>query len=362
MKQTVRVLVVDDSAFARKVLCELLALALPGDRRVAVVGIARDGLEALEKIAELRPDVITLDLVMPNLDGVGVLRALPPRSRSKTLIVSFSDAESELGVEALQLGAFDLVHKPAALASVRLYEVRDELIRKVIAASDAQAGRAAAVAGEGEPLVAPPPASSRIDAVVIGTSTGGPQALTRFLTALPADFPVPLAIALHIPAGYTGALAHRLDGACAISVAEARPGMALRPGLALIAPGGSHLALARRGGEVVADLGLEPSARLPYVPSVDVLFESAARAFAGRVLAVVMTGMGEDGLAGARAVREAGGLVLAEDQSSAVVYGMPRAVWEAGLAVARVPLDRLVPRTLQLLERGADGVPASAPE
>lgn len=341
---SIRVLVVDDSAFTRKVLRESLEQA-PG---ITVVGIARDGLEALEKIAELAPDVITLDLVMPGLDGLGVLQALQGPSAPRVIIVSVSDADSELGIAALQAGAVDIVHKPTSLATAKLYELSAELVGKVRAAAAARPMAplptpSESPAGAAAHVRVAPPGSSGIGLVVIGTSTGGPQALTRLLPALPGDFPVPIAIALHIPFGYTEALARRLDSISAIRVVEASEGLALAPGVAMLAPGGLHLKLERvieHGERLLARLDVDPLTVL-YRPSVDVLFETAARAMDGRVLGVVLTGMGDDGLKGARAICAAGGRVVTEAESSSVIYGMPRVVREAGLSTAEAPLDEL---------------------
>jgi len=328
----IRVLVVDDSAFARKVVRE----SLTSDPELEVVATASDGIDALEKIAELKPDVVTLDLVMPNLDGLGVLKALPPEERGRVVIVSMADGESDLGIAALAAGAFDLVHKPTALALDSLRDIAAELVQKVRLAASPRP-RDGAVTARVEPL----PVAARTDRVVlIGTSTGGPQALTRLLTALPADFPAPLAVVLHIPPGYTEALAARLDAECAIEVMEAREGVALRPGLAVIALAGMHLELVTHAGVTRTHLAVEPIASI-HRPSVDVLFESAARSLGPRALGVVLTGMGDDGLRGARALVAAGGRVLTEAESSSVVYGMPRVVKEAGLATAEAPLSEM---------------------
>jgi two-component system chemotaxis response regulator CheB len=330
----IRVLVVDDSAFARKVLREVLE----GAEGISVVGTARDGLDALDKIAELRPDVVTLDLVMPGLDGVGVLQALQVPGAPRVIVVSVSDADSERGIEALQSGAVDLVHKPTSLANDRLYEISAELVAKIEAAAGARPLVPAAA-----PAAAPVPAprtASHTGVVVIGTSTGGPQALTRLLPALPGDFPVPIAVALHIPFGYTEALARRLDGIAHIRVVEASEGLVLTPGMAVIAPGGLHLKLAREGARLVAHLDVEPVAA-QHRPSVDVLFETAAQAMGGKVLGVVLTGMGDDGYQGARAICAAGGRIVNESAASCVVYGMPRVVREAGLSSAEATIDRM---------------------
>jgi two-component system chemotaxis response regulator CheB len=330
----IRVLVVDDSAFARKVLRE----ALSASPRIEVVGTARDGLEALEKIAELNPDVITLDLVMPNLDGLGVLRALPSAGSPRVVVVSVSDADSELGVEALQRGAVQVLHKPTALATNRLYELGGELVQAVIGAAQARFNSPAPTAER--QVQAGAVTHARTGIVVVGTSTGGPQALTRLLTALPADFPVPIAVVLHIPVGYTEPMARRLDAACAIEVREAAEGLQLRPGLAVLAKAGVHLKLARDQGATVARLDSNPASS-PHRPAVDVLFSSAAAEYGSAVLGVVLTGMGDDSLAGARAIRARGGRVLTESESSCIVYGMPRCVQEEGLAEAEAPLDEM---------------------
>jgi two-component system chemotaxis response regulator CheB len=339
-----RVLVVDDSAFARKVLREVLS----GSGRVEVVGTARDGLDALEQIESLRPDAVTLDLVMPNLDGVGVLQALDSAIRSRTVVVSVSDADSERGAEALALGAFDLVHKPTTLASNILYELGDELVGKVLAAVAAASSDRREAEAPVDVRPSRPGDVGRPQVLVVGTSTGGPQALTRLLTAFPRDFPLPIVAALHIPSGYTDALARRIDRGSLIHVCEAADELALRPGLAVIARGGLHLRLERRGGDVVARLSVEP-VRALHRPSVDELFSSAAEVYGPGVLAAVLTGMGTDGLEGARRVRAAGGTVLAESPVSAVVYGMPRAVWEAGIAAEQHPLDRMATALIRRL-------------
>lgn len=331
MKRPVRVLLCDDSAFARKVLRDVLAQ----EPSIEVVGTARDGLDALEKIASLRPDVITLDLVMPHLDGLGLLAELGADG-PRVVVVSSSAEDSDLVIRALQAGAITSVQKPTALATERLYDIGSDVIRAVLLAGDARPA-ATAVPAAIEPVPVRSGAAL-VDLVALGASTGGPRALTRVLEALPGDFPVPLALVVHMPVGYTDAFARRLDETCALEIIEAHDGLELRRGRVVVARAGMHLAVMREHGQLVARLEVQPL-DTPHRPSVDVLFRTAARA--GRVLGVVLTGMGSDGLAGARAIREAGGEVLAESASSCVVYGMPRSVVEAGLATASAPIDRM---------------------
>ncbi|MEY4510119.1 MAG: protein-glutamate methylesterase [Pseudomonadota bacterium] len=347
MSQRIRVLVVDDSAFARKVLRDLIGR----HHNLELVGTARDGLEALEKIAELVPDVVTLDLMMPNLDGLGVLDALAPAERRRVLIVSTAGGENELVIAALAAGAFDLVSKPTALATDRLYELGGELIVKIEAAFAALAPNLT----EAPALVPVLPPHKRIhtarSVLVIGTSTGGPQALARLLAALPRDFPLPVAVALHIPAGYTDALTRRINEAAQVEVVEADNGVVMRPGRVVIARGGSHLRLSLRGDELTCWLSNVPS-NAAHFPSVDVLFESAVEQCGAGVVGLVLTGMGDDGTRGASAITKAGGLVLTESASSCVVYGMPRSVVEAGYSSADSPLDGMVAFLLEQISVG----------
>jgi two-component system chemotaxis response regulator CheB len=340
MTAKIRVLVVDDSAFARKVVRDVLEQS----KEVEIVGWARDGLEALEMVAELKPDVVTLDLLMPNLDGLGVLRALPSTDGPRVVVVSVTPEDSDMAVEALTLGAIELVRKPTALATDRLYEIGDELVNKVRAAGASRGRRPA------EPVPLPPrslAASGRVQLVCIGCSTGGPQALTRLIPALPKTIPVPVCVAVHMPAGFTDSLAQRLDSISEISVVEASDEMVLEPGRVVIAPGGSHLTIQRRG-TLVAKVGHGPDSEL-HRPSIDLLFNSAADELGEAVLAVVLTGMGDDGLKGAKRIVDRGGRVLTESAASCVVHGMPRSVLEAGLSAADVPLDRIASEILRRL-------------
>jgi two-component system, chemotaxis family, protein-glutamate methylesterase/glutaminase len=327
-----RVLVVDDSAFARTVLARVLRTS----QQIDVVGTARDGADALECIAALDPDVVTLDLTMPQMDGLGVLRALAGRARPRVLVVSISSIDTELGAEALALGAIDLIAKPTAFANERLNEIADELIAKAIAAAE---GLITDVIVPAEPEPMAVPTSTGCELVMIGTSTGGPQALTRVLSDLPASLGAPVMMVLHIPVGYTEGIAQRLDKVSPLHVIQATDGLVLRPGVAVLAPGGRHLRAVRRDGVLVAELSATPATT--FMPSVDELFASGAKAVGRRALGVVLTGMGDDGLTGARAVAASGGSLLTESAASCIVYGMPRVVFEAGLGATSVSLDRV---------------------
>lgn len=318
-----RILVVDDSAFARKVLREMLTAA-----GFEVLGAARDGLEALEKIAELKPDVITLDLVMPNLDGLGVLAALPAHGAPRVVVVSMAGEDTALGIAALRAGAVELVHKPTSLATERLREIAADLTRAVRAATLARVPAAAQDEPHAQKLAH---RAATKDVVVVGASTGGPQALTRILRGLPGDLPVPVGIVLHLPPGYTEAFARRLDEECAVQVMEAHDGVEFVPGRVVVARAGLHLRLRRDGATVRGVLDGSPQEK-PHRPSVDVLFSSAAQVFGRRTLGVVLTGMGDDGCEGSGRIHAAGGEVLTETEASCVVYGMPRCVDEAGYA------------------------------
>jgi two-component system, chemotaxis family, protein-glutamate methylesterase/glutaminase len=335
----IRALVVDDSAFVRKVVREMLS-SCPS---IHVVGTARDGAEALELVAELTPDIVTCDLLMPRLDGVDFVRTQMARRRIPILVLTAAPQDGDKVLDALNAGAVDLVLKPTALATDDLRAIQTQLVDKVLAAVGAPVENLLPTDLPASVAVVTTPRSpaSTVDIVVLGISTGGPQALRHFLPLLPADFAVPIAIVLHMPVGYTALFAEKLDEICALEVREAQEGDVLRPGLALLAPAGRHLQFRRRrDGEVEAQLSFQPIDR-PHRPSVDILFRSAADMFGSRVLAVVMTGMGDDGKEGSAWIKAQGGTVITESEKSCIIYGMPRSVVEAGLSDAAVPLHAM---------------------
>ena len=346
MPDLIRVLVVDDSAFVRKVVSQMLSRS----PFIEVVGIARDGKEALEMAAELKPDVITLDLIMPRMDGVEFLRAQMAIRPIPVVICSITHESGEMAIAAFDAGAVEFVQKPTALATDRVFEIAEELIAKVKTASSIRLKQVPQMTAA--PALPVQPVSRnglQTDIIVLGISTGGPQALRQMIPTLPADFPVPIAIVLHMPIGYTELYAKRLNEASKLEVVEARSGDIVRPGTVLLAPAGKHLTFVRGpNGAVSARLDLRPF-DTPHRPSVDVLFRSAAEVYGARTLALVMTGMGDDGLLGAGFVKAQGGRVVTEDESSCVVYGMPRTVSEAALSDRSVPLEQLPAALMEML-------------
>jgi two-component system chemotaxis response regulator CheB len=329
-----RVVVADDSRLMRRMLADAL------DRRgFDVVATAADGDEALAACREHRPDALTLDLAMPGLDGLGVLRALRDGVAAPVPVVvvsAFSPARGMHAVDALAEGAFDLVAKPTAAQGLTAFA--DELGRKVAGA--AHSPRAAHTVRSVAPRRgshARPAATADAPLVVIACSTGGPRALAELVPALPSPLGAGVLIVQHMPPGFTASLAERLDAASALTVRESAGGEAPRPDVALLAPGGSHLRLGEdrrtRLSEAAPEGGLRPRA--------DLTIADAARLYGRSVVLAVLTGMGRDGLEGARAVRAAGGRVLAESEDTCTIYGMPRAVAEAGLADHVLPLHEL---------------------
>ena len=348
MYKVARVLVVDDSAYVRKVLKEILSRS----PFVEVVGAARNGEEALEMTEQLNPDVITLDLIMPRMDGLTFLREQMKRRPLPVVIVSITSESGELMLKALDAGAFDVVQKPTALATEKMFDMGNELVEKVKAAAVARIAPLESPGAPTTPVLLAPRTRVRgpaVDIVVLGVSTGGPQALKFLMQQFPGDFPVPIAMVLHMPVGYTELYARSLAQVSRLQVREAQQADEFRPGLALLAPAGHHLTC-RRGadGVVSAHLDLRPLDTL-HRPAVDVLFQSAAEVFGSRVLGVIMSGMGSDGTKGAAWIKAQGGRVLTESEETCVVYGMPRSVVEAGLSDGSYPLDGMAQAIVERL-------------
>jgi two-component system chemotaxis response regulator CheB len=333
----IKTLIVDDSAFVRKIIREILA----GSPFIEVVGAAKNGAEALELVETLKPDVVTCDLNMPELDGVGFVKKQFARRPVPIIILAASPQDTEHAIEALEAGAIDFVQKPTALANDKLKLVREELVEKVKSAAKATFKVSPPIPPVVKPVVKSARIARHVDIVVLGVSTGGPQALRYLLPQFARDFPVPLVMVLHMPLGYTSPFAEKLAEISQLAVKEAFEGCPVVPQQALLAPAGRHLTFKRdSSGQVKVHLAHKPMGK-PHKPSVDVLFQSAAETYGPKVLGVVMTGMGNDGTEGAAWVKSQGGMILTESEESCIIYGMPRCVVESGLSDGEAPLASL---------------------
>lgn len=350
-RREARVLVVDDSTFVRKALRRVFE-ARSG---LAVAGEAGDGMEAVRQCALLAPDVVTLDIQMPGMDGLAALQEIKKRWPSLPVVVlaSASSNGPEAVMEALALGAFEFIDK-GQFRSMEFQLMGEEVVRKVRAALAVSGFAAAPERAPERPRPEPRREGALprdVRAVCIGASTGGPAALQVVLDRLPSGFPFPIAIVQHMPVGFTTAFAERLNQSSNLEVREARGGEPFRPGWVYVAPAGRHLVFSRGASGPELGLALEPTGGA-HVPSVDVLFSAAAQAFGRGALGIVLTGMGADGREGAREIVAAGGTVVAEAESSCAVYGMPRAVVEAGLASAVWDVEAIAAELSRLAEGG----------
>jgi two-component system chemotaxis response regulator CheB len=342
--------VVDDSALMRQALSQMLAR----DPALEVVGTAADGYAARDKIRELDPDVLTLDVEMPRMDGLSFLEKLMRVHPMPVVMVSSrTEAGCATTLRALELGAVDFVTKPTCDLRQHLPAVAAEVIEKVKTAAAARVRPRPEPAGPpptaGRPLPTAPPATH---VLAVGASTGGTEALRVFLTALPADAPG-IVIVQHMPEHFTRSFAERLDGVSTVRVREAADGDRVLTGHAMIAPGNHHLRLAREGAAYLVRLSDEAPVNR-HRPSVDVLFQSCAALAGPNAVGIIMTGMGDDGARGLAAMRAAGAATLAQDEASSVVFGMPRAAIELGAAERVLPLDRLAEAALTLARTAAE--------
>jgi len=348
---TIRILVVDDSPFMRKSLQKMLEEA--PDLRV--VATARDGVDALEKIKEHSPDIVTLDIEMPRMDGLTCLKKIMAEHPLPVLMVSSLTQEgAQATLDALSIGALDFIPKENSFASMSILQIQHDLQEKVrrLASSPGFRRAVPAAPAHAQPAAAPRPlapmkpaapgatgfaGAAPADLLVIGSSTGGPKALQDILPTLPANLPVPCLIVQHMPSTFTKPFADRLDGLCQVHVKEAEQGEPLQPGTVYIAPGGIHMTFAARGAKGCIELSPEPMSSL-HRPSVDVLFLSVSERFRGQVLAGILTGMGSDGAKGMEQLKRKGAHTFAEAEESCVVYGMPRAAVERGCVDLTAPL------------------------
>ena len=339
MSGKVRVLVVDDSALMRKLIPQILA----SDNEIEVVGTAMDGAFGLKKIDELKPDVVTLDLEMPRMDGMEMLRQITRKSRVPVIVVSALTTEGATATfKALALGAFDFVAKPRDSATSHMELIARDLIAKIKAAARSRPAEVPFVLEPERPSDKPTsrPRKEPSKVVAIGISTGGPNALQYLFAQLPADFPGSIVVVQHMPEGFTEMFARRLNECSAIDVKEAQSGDLLIAGRALICPGNRHVKVRRMslGNSVVLT---DEAPVNGHRPSVDVLFRSLAAEFGSSAIGILMTGMGEDGAEGLGLVKTAGGLTIAQNEASCVVYGMPKAAIERNYAMRVVPLDMM---------------------
>jgi len=351
----IRVLIVDDSPFMRKALERMLQAP-----DIEVVGAARDGLDALEKIPLLNPDIVTLDVEMPRLDGLGCLkRIMAEMPRAVLMVSSLTQEGAGATLEALAFGALDFIPKESSLASSSILQIQQDLqekVRKLARSPRFQKTGPPAPPppprpGMPAPAALPPPAphvgrvggitGPMAEILAIGCSTGGPKALQDLLPLIPKSLPVPCLIVQHMPGTFTKAFAERLNGICQVEVKEAEHGETARPGVVYIAPGGHHMLYRQRGLAGIIELSAEPASSL-HRPSVDVLFQSLADHCSKQVLAMILTGMGSDGARGMVALKARGAHTLAEAEESCVVYGMPRAAFEKGCVDQVAPLPDMI--------------------
>ncbi|MEC4685355.1 MAG: chemotaxis response regulator protein-glutamate methylesterase [Nitrospirota bacterium] len=340
MPEKIKVLVVDDSAFSRQTIKNML-LKTP---MVDVIGVAVNGVDAISKTLRYRPDIITLDLEMPEMDGFSFLRWLMRECPTPVIMVS-SHSDSKTVFKALDLGAVDFIAKPTRRASFELQNIENDLlakVRNIDASSLSKLNRNLRVTSGKRPLKKVPVFSNRVPdrIVAIGASTGGPQALQLILTEMPENFPAPIVISQHMPRGFTGSFSERLNRLSAIRVKEAEDDEPLEPGKALICPGGCHLLLKTGNDRIYTRLkNAEDNDR--YVPSINLMMESAAKIFKDMTLGVVLTGMGNDGTRGMVEIFRRGGYTITESEETAVVFGMPNEVIKAGAAQRILPLSEV---------------------
>ncbi len=350
-----KIVVIDDSAFSRRTITKMLESMA----NVDVVGYAINGEEGIQKVITLKPDLVTLDLEMPKMDGFTLLRILTTRFSLPVIVISALSSADKV-FKALELGALDFVPKPTGSASVDLLSIKEDLHKKVLQILSMKREVISSLKASGSSMANPDKSVGShvgragaglkhpIDIVAIGSSTGGPPALQQIFSNFAQKYPFAVVVAQHMPAGFTKAFAERLNRTSAFDVKEAEDGDLVLPGRILIAPGGRNLIFEICGGQVTARV-IPPADTDRYVPSVDAMFESCSGIYKKRVAAVVLTGMGNDGSRGVRAIKDHGGYIIAESEESSVVYGMPREAVATGLVDRVVPLHRVL---YEILSKG----------
>ena len=353
--ERVRVLVVDDSALMRQFISDILK----SDPRIEVVGTARDGKDAVAQVKALKPNVVTMDVEMPVMSGLEALGEIMRTCPVPVVMVSTTTQEgAETTFKALAMGCVDFIGKPSGSISLNIKDIGREIIDKVIAASGAKVRQSSPLKSvlsnlstlSTLPVRPPVTAGRRVDIVAIASSTGGPMALSELLPALPKKFPVPIVITQHMPKEFTRSFSARLNDASQIEVVEGFDGLTLKPGRAVIAPGGYHMIVKRRAGSAVCALSDAPPV-LSVKPAANVMFLSVGDEYGGNVLCVILTGMGRDGTDGGKALKQRGAYVIAESQKTCVVYGMPKAAVDAGIVDEILPLDE-IPEAMVRIAKG----------
>lgn len=345
-----RILIVDDSSFMRMAIRSILSK----EPSIDIVGTAADGVEGVEKAVALKPDIITMDIEMPRMDGIAALRQIMAKAPTKVIMVStLTNEGAKATFEALDAGAIDYIPKNVTDSTEAQNIFREELLRKIKEAARSRFMRAAAIpqarpaAAVAPPTAAPRPTASRfagkkIHYVGIGASTGGPVALQEVLSRIPVNFPYGIMVGIHMPKAFTGPYAERLNAKCSMTIREAADGDMLKPGQALIAPGGMHTTLVRSaGGLMVKTVPTSAYPQYVYIPSVDLMMSSMAEASNGSMLGVILTGMGNDGFKGMQLLKQKGGLTIAQDEATSTIYGMPKACVEGGVADEVLPLGQI---------------------
>lgn len=344
-----RVLIVDDSSFMRMAIRGILTK----EPSLEVIGTASDGVEGVEKAIALKPDLITMDVEMPRMDGISALKQIMAKSPTKVLMVStLTNEGAKATFEALDAGALDYIPKNVTDSSEAQNIFRDELLKKVREATRSHIIRPSsgiAMPRASSLVTAPRPAvktskihSKKITHVGIGASTGGPVALQEVISRIPMNFPYGIVVAIHMPKAFTGPYADRLNAKCSITVKEAVDGEPVKPGTILVAPGGMHTQVVRSGSGLVVKTA--PTSAYPqyvYIPSVDLMISSMAEATAGSMLGVVLTGMGNDGFKGMQLLKQKGGVTLVQDEATSTIYGMPKACVDGGVADEVLPLGQI---------------------